>query len=102
MRGATTEDPYPRELERQVVLRNGTRVQLRPIRPEDAPRLVAAYERLSAHSACQSAIRVLEERTGGEGGLIAVDERGGVGWAYNTRAMPHAYAVDDGPVVSGA
>ena len=55
---------------------------------------------LSAGSACESAIRLLEERTGGEGGLIAVDERGGVGWAYNTRAMPHAYAVDDGPVIS--
>jgi beta-aspartyl-peptidase (threonine type) len=55
---------------------------------------------LSARSACESAIRLLEERTGGEGGLIAVDERGGVGWAYNTQAMPHAYAVDDGPVVS--
>lgn len=54
---------------------------------------------LSAQSACESAIRVLEERTGGEGGLIAVDARGQVGWAYNTRAMPHAYAVGDEPVV---
>lgn len=55
---------------------------------------------LSAWSACESAIRVLEERTGGEGGLIAVDARGHVGWAYNTRAMPHAYATDDDPVIS--
>ena len=44
---------YPRELERDVVLRDGTQVHVRPIRPEDAPRLVAAYERLSAHSAYQ-------------------------------------------------
>ena len=44
---------YPRELERDVVLRDGTKVHVRPIRPEDAPRLVAAYERLSAHSAYQ-------------------------------------------------
>lgn len=44
---------YPRELERDLVLRDGTRVHVRPIRPEDAPRLVAAYERLSAHSAYQ-------------------------------------------------
>jgi beta-aspartyl-peptidase (threonine type) len=54
---------------------------------------------LSAQSACESAIRVLEERTGGEGGLIAVDARGQVGYAYNTGAMPHAYAVGDAPVV---
>lgn len=44
---------YPRELERDLVLRDGTPVHLRPIRPEDAPRLVAAYERLSVHSAYQ-------------------------------------------------
>ncbi len=57
---------------------------------------------LSARSACESAIRVLEERTGGEGGLIAVDARGQVGWAYNTRAMPYAYAVEESPVISGS
>lgn len=56
---------------------------------------------LSARSACESAIRVLEERTGGEGGLIAVDARGQVGWAYNTQAMPYAYAIDDDDVVNG-
>ncbi len=44
---------YPRELERDLVLRDGTRVRLRPIRPEDAPRLIAAYDRLSAYSAYQ-------------------------------------------------
>lgn len=55
---------------------------------------------LSAWSACESAIRVLEERTGGQGGLIAVDARGQVGWAYNTDAMPYAFAVDDDPVIS--
>jgi acetyltransferase len=44
---------YPRELERELVLRDGTRVRVRPIRPDDAPRLVAAYARLSAHSAYQ-------------------------------------------------
>jgi beta-aspartyl-peptidase (threonine type) len=55
---------------------------------------------LSAWSACESAIRVLEERTGGEGGLIAVDARGQVGWAYNTQAMPYAFAVDNDPIIS--
>ncbi|MBP8947705.1 MAG: isoaspartyl peptidase/L-asparaginase [Candidatus Promineofilum sp.] len=56
---------------------------------------------LSAAAACDAAIRLLEERTGGEGGLIAVDARGQIGWAYNTGAMPHAYAIGDGPVVVG-
>lgn len=54
---------------------------------------------LTAQSACEAAIRVLEERTGGDGGLIAVDARGRVGRAFNTAAMPHAYAVGDEPVV---
>lgn len=54
---------------------------------------------LTAQSACEAAIRVLEERTGGDGGLIAVDARGRVGRAFNTTAMPHAYAVDHEPVV---
>lgn len=56
---------------------------------------------LSAQAACESAIRVLEERTSGHGGLIAVDARGKVGRAYNTQAMPHAYAIGDEPVVGG-
>lgn len=56
---------------------------------------------LSARSACESAIRVLEERTGGEGGLIAVDARGQVGWAFNTKAMPYGYAIGREAVVVG-
>jgi beta-aspartyl-peptidase (threonine type) len=56
---------------------------------------------LSAKSACEAAIRLLKERTGGDGGLIAVDARGDVGWAFNTQAMPFAYATNDEPVVSG-
>lgn len=55
---------------------------------------------LSAKSACEAAIRVLEERTGGDGGLIAVDARGQVGWAFNTAAMPLAYATNNDPMVS--
>ncbi len=54
---------------------------------------------LTAKSACEAAIRLLEERTGGEGGLIAVDARGQVGWAFNTANMPFAYALNDEPVV---
>jgi L-asparaginase / beta-aspartyl-peptidase len=54
---------------------------------------------LSAMAACESAIRLLEERTGGEGGLIAVDARGQVGYAYNTKAMPYAFAINNDPII---
>jgi len=39
--------PYPAELERQVTLRNGRAVTLRPIRPEDAEAHAAFFARLS-------------------------------------------------------
>lgn len=55
---------------------------------------------LSAQSACEAAIRLLEERTQGEGGLIAIDAHGRIGLAYNTTAMPHAYATATNPVTS--
>jgi RimJ/RimL family protein N-acetyltransferase len=42
---------YPKELEREVVLRDGTHLRLRPIRPEDQDRLIAFYDRLSRHTA---------------------------------------------------
>ncbi|HXJ83530.1 MAG TPA: GNAT family N-acetyltransferase [Candidatus Methylomirabilis sp.] len=44
---------YPAELERDVVLQDGARLRLRPIRPEDEPRLVALYDRLSRYTAYQ-------------------------------------------------
>ena len=56
---------------------------------------------LSAKAACEAAIRVLEERLNGEGGLIAIDARGQVGWHFNTDAMPYAYAVGEGELVCG-
>lgn len=57
---------------------------------------------LPAQAACEAAIRLLAERVGGEGGLIAVDAQGQVGVARNTRAMPYAYVVGaDGEVVDG-
>lgn len=34
---------YPKELEREVTLRDGARLRLRPIRPEDQDRLIAFY-----------------------------------------------------------
>jgi beta-aspartyl-peptidase (threonine type) len=56
---------------------------------------------LGAQRASEAALDVLAERVRGEGGIIAVDIRGGVGVAYNTTAMVHAYAVGDGAIVAG-
>ncbi|MCB8943353.1 MAG: isoaspartyl peptidase/L-asparaginase [Ardenticatenaceae bacterium] len=56
---------------------------------------------LSAQAACEAAIRLLEERVQGEGGVIAIDRWGQVGWAFNTTAMPYAYVVGEGEVVYG-
>ncbi|MEO6326213.1 MAG: GNAT family N-acetyltransferase [Thermoanaerobaculia bacterium] len=41
---------YPRDEERDVVLRDGSTVRLRPIRPDDAPRLLELYHHLSNES----------------------------------------------------
>ena len=38
---------FPGDVERVVVLRNGASLRLRPIRPKDAPRLMALCHRLS-------------------------------------------------------
>ena len=43
--------PYPADLEHAVVLKDGATLFLRPIRPDDAPRLVTYYGELSAHTA---------------------------------------------------
>jgi RimJ/RimL family protein N-acetyltransferase len=51
---------YPRELERSVRLRDGTELRLRPIRPEDAPRLVEFYDRLSQHTAYQRFFTIMK------------------------------------------
>jgi GNAT superfamily N-acetyltransferase len=46
------DDPvgYPRDLEREVCGEGGLRYRVRPIRPDDAGRLVAFHHHLSAHS----------------------------------------------------
>jgi len=44
---------YPAELERDLTLRDGSVVRIRPIRPDDAPRLQALHTRLSGESAYQ-------------------------------------------------
>jgi acetyl coenzyme A synthetase (ADP forming)-like protein len=42
-----TEPAYPQDEERDVVLRSGSTLRLRPIRAQDAPALLAFYQRLS-------------------------------------------------------
>ncbi|MBI2156649.1 MAG: GNAT family N-acetyltransferase [Candidatus Rokubacteria bacterium] len=55
------DDPrYPRELERDLTLRDGTRLRLRPIRPDDAPRLQELYGRLSRHTAYQRFFSIMK------------------------------------------
>ena len=44
---------YPTDLERNVTLKDGTALRLRPIRPDDAPRLISLYNRLSRLTAYQ-------------------------------------------------
>ncbi len=51
--------PYPRELVRTVALKDGFSTRIRPIRPDDEPRLVDLYERLSRHTAYQRFFTVL-------------------------------------------
>ena len=56
---------------------------------------------LPAHDACQSAIMLLDKRVGGKGGLIALDAQGGIGYAYNTYAMPYAYTMGEAKITVG-
>jgi RimJ/RimL family protein N-acetyltransferase len=44
---------YPAELERAIVLRDGARLRLRPIRPGDQDRLISFHEKLSRNTAYQ-------------------------------------------------
>ncbi|MFW6184865.1 MAG: isoaspartyl peptidase/L-asparaginase, partial [Chloroflexota bacterium] len=57
---------------------------------------------LPAGEACEAAIALLGVRVQGRGGVIAVDARGNIGRAYNTDAMPHAYAAGHDPIKSSA
>jgi len=51
--------PYPGDLARDVELRDGTRLHLRAIRPDDEPRLVDLYARLSRHTVYQRFFTVM-------------------------------------------
>jgi RimJ/RimL family protein N-acetyltransferase len=48
-----TSGQYPAELEHDLELGDGTCVHLRPVRPDDAGRLMTLYDRLSQHTAYQ-------------------------------------------------
>jgi len=50
----------------------------------------------TARTACERAMSHLAERTGGQAGLIAIDCRGRLGWAWNTEAMPYAWRSEEG------
>ena len=50
----------PREFDRQVALKDGAHVWLRAIRPDDEPRLVDLYGRLSQHTAYQRFFTVMK------------------------------------------
>jgi len=70
------EPDYPRELERDITLKDGTTLRLRPIRPEDAPRLIDFYDRLSRHSAYQRFFSIMKRLPPDWGRMLAtVDYR---------------------------
>ena len=50
---------YPREFEQEITLKDGARVRIRPILPEDETRLVTLYGRLSQHTAYQRFFTVM-------------------------------------------
>ncbi len=55
-----SQSDYPQELERDIALNDGTQLRLRPIRVEDAPRLIEFYDRLSRHTAYQRFFTVMK------------------------------------------
>ncbi len=64
-------------------------------------RIAMAYRAIEAmvsgvgpSEAAQQTIRTLESRTGGQGGIVLVDPKGELGFAFNTPYMAHAYLAD--------
>jgi acetyltransferase len=54
---------YPQEWIEQIVLQDGTSVTIRPIRPEDAPKLQSAFKRLSTQSVYYRFLQVFSQLT---------------------------------------
>ncbi len=57
---AVGDTQYPGDLERDIILNDGARLRLRPIRPEDASRLIDFYDRLSQHTAYQRFFTIMK------------------------------------------
>src|SRR6266852_2332123 len=57
--GMMPPQDYPAALERDVTLKNGETIRIRPIRPDDEPRLVELYNRLSRRTAYQRFFTVM-------------------------------------------
>jgi RimJ/RimL family protein N-acetyltransferase len=55
-----TPASYPRELAHNARLKDGSSVHVRPIRPDDAPRLQELYDRLSRHTVYQRFFTVMK------------------------------------------
>jgi acetyltransferase len=51
---------YPGELERNLTLKDGSVLRIRPIRPDDATRQQDLYGRLSRHSAYQRFFSIMK------------------------------------------
>lgn len=49
--------------------------------------------------AAQTSLQLLQQRTGGEAGLILIDRLGRIGYAYNTPAMSAAWATSPNPEI---
>jgi beta-aspartyl-peptidase (threonine type) len=65
---------------------------IRVVMAERAVDLLASGS--AAREAARQAIALLEERTGGRGGIILISPDGSLGFAFNTPHMAHAYLTD--------
>ena len=65
------------------------------LRHNTAHRAVWHARENNAVDACWLAIRELEERFGGHGGIILIGRDSTIGWAFNTPAMAFAYMDDE-------
>lgn len=66
---------FPGDVDQVVVLRNGASVHLRPIRPDDAPRLMALCHRLSPRTVFQRFFSLRRLRAEDAHALANVDSR---------------------------
>jgi len=55
--------PYPRELEETLPLPDGSTLQIRPVRPEDAPDFIAGFAQLSHEDVRMRFMHIVKELT---------------------------------------